>query len=168
MGPGVEENRTRDLVFSEVHWRRQQGPSPSSLDVAVLLSEIPFLLACLHGGKTDARSDEIIQIGIMQPASAGFVEFRSSPSGSPNSQHTGWNARRFGCRLCVQEAVAFVSDYRCHGWPPFAVRVGQTRNSVRTCIRATADLLRRGTHTDLTEISFGLSFFPCRTGIEVR
>jgi hypothetical protein len=61
-----------------------------------------------------------------------------------------------------------VPGKNCHGWPPFALLVEQTRNSVKTRIRAAEHLLRRGTHTDLTEISFGLNFFPCRTGIEVR
>src|ERR1700677_1977271 len=94
---------------------------------------LPFWCHDAHRGNTDARSDELIQIGyIIQRASTGFVEFRSSSLGSPNSQRTGWNARIFCCRLCPQEAFVFVSDSHCHGWPPFALLVEQTRNSVKT------------------------------------
>jgi hypothetical protein len=81
----------------------------------------------------DARLDELIQIGnIIQRAPTGFVELRTDALTSPGSQGPGWNSRVRGSSLCAQEASLLVSyvDHR-HGWPPIALLLGPSWNSVK-------------------------------------
>jgi hypothetical protein len=82
----------------------------------------------------DARLDELIQIGnIIQRAPTGFVEPRTDALASPGSQGPGWNSRIRGSCLCTQEAslIASYVDHR-HGWPPIALFLGPSWNSVKT------------------------------------